>query len=117
VTASAQRDRELASAEEAVAAARGKVALADERLAALAAGGTTAQLVCVAAAYAKRCRGGLRAALAAREVAAGARGASEVTLAEARERLVAARNHREIVERYLEKARLGHRRLRERREE
>jgi hypothetical protein len=117
VTASTQRDRELAAAEVAVAVARGKVAQADDRLAALAAGGTTAQLVCMAAAYARRCRGELRNALAEREAAAGAQGASEATLAEARERLVAARNHREIVERYLERARLGRRQLRERREE
>lgn len=117
VTVSDRRDRELAAAEERVEAARGLVARAEERLVGLAAGGTTAQLVCVAADYVRRCRRNLREAQAAREVAAGAQGESAAALAEARERLVAARAHREIVERYLERARLGQRQMRERREE
>lgn len=117
VTVSDRRDRELAAAEERVAAARAQVARAEERLAGLAAAGTTAQLVCVAAAFARRCRGKLREAQAEREAAAGAQGASAAALAEARERLVAARAHREVVERYLERARQGQRKLRERREE
>ncbi len=115
--ASVQRDRELLAAEAKVARHRAKVAAADEEQAKLAAAGATASLLCVAAAHAARCRGGLRDALAEREAAAGARGASEAALLEAQGRLAAARNHREIIERFLERAQKRQRQLRERREE
>lgn len=114
---SARLDRELLTADERVKAAREKVLAADEEQARLAAAGATASLLCMAAAHAARCRGRLREALAERAAAAGAQGASEAALAEARDRLVAARNHREVVERFLEAAQRRKRQLRERREE
>lgn len=116
-TARARRDRELAAAEEAVAAARRKLLAAEARLGALAGEGATAALVSLAGAYARRCRGALGDALAEREAAAGARGASEALLQEARDRLVAARAHREVVERFLERSKKSRQQLRERREE
>lgn len=116
-TTAAQRERELRGADEAVAAARAKVAAAEERLGALAEGGARAATLALAGAYAGRCRGALRTVLADRAVAEGALGASEAALREARERLVAARNHREVIERFVERRRKSQQQLRDRREE
>jgi hypothetical protein len=116
-TAAARRERELRAADEAVAAARAKLAAAEDRLGALAGGGASAATLALAGAYAGRCRGGLRKALADRAVAEGALDASAATLQEARERLVAARNHREVIERFVEQRRKSRQQLRERREE
>ncbi|MEZ4364162.1 MAG: hypothetical protein R3B48_28570 [Kofleriaceae bacterium] len=108
-----ERDEERAIIDE--AAARRKLEGAELAQAALATAGTTAARMCLAEAYARRCRARLRDATTALASARGASEASERELRSATERLAQARGERQVVESYMERARQQRRQLVERR--
>lgn len=109
------RQRALAQASAAAGAAAHRADQAQEQLYALTASGTTAHVLALAAAYARRCRHALMHAEAERDRAVAQHDASDHALSQARDLLAQARARRQVIERYQERARQRQDRLRDRR--
>jgi hypothetical protein len=117
VAHSAERERVVTAARAAFDHAVRRAAAAEASFARVVADGASAALLAMALAYGRRCRARIRDAERELARALGDQGASQRELLQAQGRLATARGRRQVLERYLDRARQGQRQLRERRED